>query len=117
MDREPLIVIREVRASLSDWLDEVRRLPDPTAQPHDIVRRISAQILSVDRVLRGAPPSVRASAEWKSEIAAYTEVLRELRARLNNFEITLRIRHNGVRNQRAKLGAVRSWSDLAKQIG
>jgi hypothetical protein len=117
MEREPLRVIREVRTSLTEWLDAVRKLPDPTAQPAGTVQKISEQVRRVDAALREAPPANAASQEWKQEVAAYTEMLRELRARLNNFEITLRIRHKQMRNASASLGIARSWSDLAKHIG
>jgi len=43
--------------------------------------------------------------------------LRELRARLRNFEITLRIRSVQMAKKQAHLGAVHCWADLAKHIG
>lgn len=117
MERDPLGVVREVRISLTAWLDAARKLPDPTAQPPGTVQKIAAQVQMVNMALREAPLSVSASEEWKREIAVYTETLRELRARLNNFEITLRIRRNQMRDADANLGIARSWSDLAKHIG
>jgi hypothetical protein len=117
MQRDPLGVIRDVRSSLSEWLDAARKLPDPTAQPPGTVQKIAAQIQLVNAALREATPTVSASEEWKREIAAYTATPRELRVRLNNFEITLRIRHSQMRDANANIGIARSWSDLAKHIG
>ena len=114
---DPLNKIREVRLSLTEWLDAVRKLPDPGSQPPGTVRRIAAQIQCVNDALQAAQPALTTSEAWKLEIAAYTQILRELRARLSNFEMALRIRHNQMRSTRATLGAARSWSDLAKHIG
>jgi len=117
MTKDPLAVIREVHASLSAWLEEARKLPDPSAQPPDTVQRISAQIELVNIALREATPAVAKTAEWKKTVEAYSKTLHELRARLSNFEITLRIRQNQMRNTSAQIGIARSWSDLAKHIG
>jgi hypothetical protein len=117
MAADPLRTIREVRDFLTHWLDSVRKLPDPAAQPRGTVQTIAGQIQLVSAALREASPALLATAEWKSEIAAYKEILSELRARLSNFELALRIRQNHMRGARANLGVVRSWSDLAKHIG
>lgn len=117
MENERLDVIRNVRLSLTKWLESARRVPDPSAQPRGIVKQLSAQIRMVDAALQGAPSSLTSTAEWKREVSAYADVLRELRARLNNFEITLRIHQNHMREAKTNLGVVRRWSDLAKQIG
>jgi hypothetical protein len=114
---DPLITIREVRLSLTEWLDAARKLPDPGSQPRGSIQKIAAQIQSVNSALQAAPPELSGTDEWKREIAAYKEILRELRARLGNFEMALRIRHHQMRDARANLGAARSWSDLAKHIG
>ena len=112
-----LRVIREVRAALRSWLEAARKLPDPCSRPLATVRHIAAQIQRAETALRGLTPAISATAEWKREAALYADTLRELRARLGNFEIALRIRRGQVRGAQAKLGAARSWSDLAKQIG
>ncbi len=117
MDRDPLVTIREARVSMARWLEAARKLPDPSAHPPEAVPKLASQIESVDRALRGASPALAASHEWKREVAAYAEVLRELRERLENFEMALRIRQAQTRNVRANLNGVRSWSDLAKSIG
>jgi hypothetical protein len=117
MEREPLRVVREARTSLTVWLDAVRKLSDPAAQPRGTVKRLSALLQSVSVALQDASPALTASSEWKQETALYAEALRELRARLSNFEIALRIRQNQMRGTQANLRVARSWSDLAKHIG
>jgi hypothetical protein len=117
MERDPLSVLREVRASLDMWLEAARKLPDPSSQPPDTAQKLSEQIRLVSAALRDAPEGLSAGQEWKREIALYAETLRELRARLHNFEITLRIRHQQMREASANLGVARRWSDLAKHIG
>lgn len=109
--------IREVRAALTSWLDAARTLPDPASRPLATVRYLAAQVQRADVVLRNLTPFTSTTEEWKREAALYAETLRELRARLGNFEMALRIRHNQMRGAQAKLGIARSWSDLAKQIG
>jgi hypothetical protein len=117
MRGDPLSTVREARLCLTKWLDAVRTMPDPSAQGPDAVQQLSVHIEAVSRALNAAQPALTATEQWKSEIAAYTEILQELRARLANFEMTLRIRQNQVRGARANLRAARSWSDLAKYIG
>jgi hypothetical protein len=117
MNREPLQTVREARVWLTAWLDSARKLPDPADQPRGTVKNISARIHLVTAALRDASPALAAAEDWKREIALYTEVLRELRARLGNFEMALRIRQNQMRGTRANLRIARSWSDLAKHIG
>lgn len=113
----PLATIREVRVSLTEWLDAARKLADPGSHPPGTVQKIAAQIQTVNSALQAASPALTASDEWKCEVAAYKQILRELGARLGNFEMALRIRHNQMRTARNHLGAARSWSDLAKHIG
>ncbi len=117
MERDPISVVREVRSSLAAWLDAAHKLPDPSSHPPGTVRRISEQIRRVDAALCAAGPALKSSDEWKQEIAEYSQILRELRARLGNFEMALRIRRDQVRGKHAKLSIARSWSDLAKHIG
>jgi hypothetical protein len=117
MHRDPLTVIREVRATLDMWLEAARKLPDPSSQPPDTAQKLSAQIQLVSAALLDVPSSLSGTEEWTREVALYAETLRELRARLNNFEIILRIRHKHMRDASANLGIARCWSDLAKHIG
>jgi hypothetical protein len=117
MERDPITVIREVRASLTAWLEMAHKLPDPAAHPPGTVKNISEQIQLVNAALRAAGPALKSSDEWKREIAEYSQTLHQLRARLANFEMALRIRQDQVRGRHAKLSIARSWSDLAKHIG
>jgi hypothetical protein len=117
MPDSPLNVISEVRQTFRAWLDQVQSSPDPASQPAGELKRISEQLKRVDSALKKASPLLAASEEWKQEIANYADTLRELRARLGNFEITLRIRSSQMANKRAQFDAVRSWADLAKHIG
>lgn len=117
MDLDPLATVRETRVSLAEWLDMARKLPDPSAHPQETVPKLAAQIETVNSALRSASSALTATDEWKREVAAYADVLRELRARLGNFEMALRIRQSQTRGARSNLHAVRSWSDLAKSIG
>lgn len=117
MDRDSLSAVREARVLMTQWLDAARKLPDPSAHPADTVPKLAAQIEAVNSALQSAPAALAASDEWKWEIAAYADVLRELRARLSNFEMALRIRQSQASGARANLTAARSWSDLAKSIG
>ncbi|HKV47574.1 MAG TPA: hypothetical protein VJN69_05740 [Candidatus Acidoferrales bacterium] len=117
MDRDPLVRLREARVWMAQWLEVARKLPDPSAHPPETVPELASRIESVGFALRSASSGLAVTDEWKREIAAYTDVLRELRARLSNFEMTLRIRQNQRRGAQGSLSAVRSWSDLAKSIG
>jgi hypothetical protein len=102
---------------MAQWLEIARKLPDPSAYPPETVPRLASQIESVNSALKTVSSGLTGTDEWKREIAAYAEVLRELRARLNNFEMTLRMRQNQRRGAQGNLNAARSWSDLAKSIG
>jgi hypothetical protein len=117
MPEFPLDTIREVRQSFREWLDAVQKSPDPASQSRGELKRISELLSRVDAALRQASPALVATEAWKQEIVRYADILRELRARLGNFEITLRIRASQVANKKAQLDAVRSWADLAKHIG
>jgi len=117
MPESPLEVIREVRQTFRDWLDQVKKSPDPASQLAGELKRISELLHRVDLALKDAPAALVATGEWKTELLDYAETLRELRARLGNFEITLRIRASQMANKKAQLDAVHSWADLAKHIG
>jgi len=117
MDATPLHVIQEVRQFLRDWLDAIQKSPDPASLPAGELKRISEKLKCVDGTLKQATPSLVASDLWKQELVKYSEVLRELRARLGNFEITLRIRSSQMANKKAQIDAIHSWADLAKHIG
>jgi len=117
MSNSELETICEARRNFRRWLDQTRQSPDPASQPRGAMKGLAASLNRVEAVLRDAPQSVKAGDEWKNEVAQYTETLQELRARLRNFEITLRIRGVQMAKKQAHLGAVHCWADLAKHIG
>ena len=114
---DSLEIIRQVHQSFRRWIETVRKLPDPASQPADMLRQIGLQLKIVDEACRQASASLIASQEWRDELAAYVETLREVRARLGNFEIMLRIRRAQAIDANDRLAAARCWSDLAKNIG
>lgn len=117
MNGSAIEIMGEARRNFRQWLDQTRQSPDPASQPRGAMKGIAANLNRVEAVLRDVPETVSESDEWKQEIAQYTEILRELRARLRNFEITLRIRSVQMAKKQAHLGAVHCWADLAKHIG
>lgn len=117
MPQSSLDTIRDTRHWLEDWLHAVQADPDPSSCPPDNLRAISRKLSEVDLALHNALPPLVESEEWRAELSEYTETLRELRARLGNFDIMLRMRLANVSNSRARLDAINSWADLAKQIG
>jgi hypothetical protein len=117
MSYAALQTVREARRNFRQWLDETRQSPDPASQPRGAMKGLATNLNRVEVVLRDLSANVSGSDEWKKEIAQYTETLRELRARLRNFEITLQIRNVQMAKKRAHLGVVHCWADLAKNIG
>jgi hypothetical protein len=117
MSDSTLETIREARRNFRQWLDQTRQSPDPASQPRGAMEVLGASLNRVGTALNDAPQSVKEGEEWKHEVAQYTETLQELRARLRNFEITLRIRGVQMAKKQAHLGAVHCWADLAKHIG
>jgi len=117
MDDAPLETIRQVRQFFREWLGEVRKSPDPASQPAGQFQIISEKLQTIDAALQAAPPSLTATEIWKTEVGEYADTLRELRARLANFEITLRIRSSEMAKKQAHLDAIHSWADLVKRIG
>ena len=117
MKGSALETIGEARLNFRQWLEQTRQSPDPASQPRGAMKGLAANLNRVEAALRDVPEGVRGSDEWNQEIAQYAETLRELRARLRNFEITLQIRNVQMAKKRAHLGAVHCWADLAKHIG
>ena len=117
MPRPSLTVLREVHQSLREWLCEARHSPESPAYAPGVLQQISQKLEQVDQPLRDGPAAVTEGDGWKAELAAYGETLREVRARLANLDIALRIHAAQMGQARMQLSAVRSWSDLAKQIG
>jgi hypothetical protein len=113
----PLEVLRDARGYFRDWLEKTKRSFDPSAQDHKGLSEIAKRVQAVAEAVREAPSSLRSSDVWKKETADYALALREVKARLANFEITLRIRSAQMNRKQAKLDVIRSWADLARQIG
>jgi hypothetical protein len=113
----PLVTISGARQNFREWLDRARKSPDPASQPLGTMKALAANLNRVEAALRDAPRDLTEGDEWKSEIARYTETLRELRARLRNFEITLRIRSAQVAKKQVHLDVIHSWADLVKHVG
>jgi hypothetical protein len=112
-----LTVLCEVDRSFRDWLDSIRRSPDPTSQPPGALKRLSEQLKQVDQAVREAPHSVLASVEWREELGAYVETLRDLRTSLGNLQISLRVRRALLDGERSRANGVHSWAELAKHVG
>jgi hypothetical protein len=117
MSDPKLEIVCEARKNFRLWLDQTRQSPDPASQPRGAMKGLAAHLRRVESALRDAPQDLTECDEWKQEVAQYAETLRELRARLRNFEITLQIRSVQMAKKQAHLGAVHSWADLAKSIG
>lgn len=117
MSDSPIVTISGARQNFRLWLDQTRQSPDPASQPRGAMKALAANLDQAGAALRDAPQDLTEGDEWKSEIARYTETLRELRARLRNFEITLRIRSAQVAKKQVHLDAIHSWADLVKHIG
>ena len=117
MNESPLETIREVRRFFRDWLEKMKKSPDPSSHAQEGFGDIARQLQSVDTALAGASDSLRSTDVWKNEIADYESALKEVKARLANFEITLRIRGAQMNRKKVKLNAIRSWADLAGHIG
>jgi DNA repair ATPase RecN len=113
----PLEMVCEIHRNLREWLESVRKFPDPAGQPPGTLEQISQQLNRVDQAMRDAEPSLVATQAWRDEVAAYGETLRQVRARLANFEVMLQIRRAQSTNARTRIGAISSWADLAKHIG
>ena len=117
MTHHSLAVLCEVHGSFGDWLDRFRRSPDPTSQPPGALKSLSEQLKQVDQAVREAPHSVLASVEWREELRAYVETLRDLRASLGNLQISLRIRRALLDGERSRANGVQCWAKLAKHVG
>lgn len=109
--------IQNARLKLEKWLEQTRKSPDPCSQERAAFREIATLLQAVEQALAAAPASLRAGDAWKKEIAEYAGTLQEVKARLLNFEITLRIRNAQMARKRTNLDVVRSWADLARQVG
>jgi hypothetical protein len=112
-----LDAVRDARLHFREWLNQSRQSPDPTSQPRGAMKALAESLKRVEVALREMPESPTESEEWKREIADYRDTLQELRARLGNSEITLRIRSAQMAKKQVQLDVVQCWADLAKHIG
>jgi hypothetical protein len=117
MSAAPVESLRNTCQFVQDWLAETARSPDPASQAPSAMNAISRQLKQAELALQEASPDVTQSDEWRQLVAEYVAALKELRARLGNFEITLRIRTAHMAQKRTRLDAIHSWADLAKHIG
>lgn len=109
--------LRKICLFLQDWLEQTARSPDPASQAPGAMKAISRHLKQAEATLKGASADLTQSEEWRQVIAEYVATLKELRARLGNFEITLRIRTAQMAQKRTHLDAIHCWADLAKHIG
>ncbi len=113
----PVAAIAQARRALHEWVETLDKSSDPARRRPGALQQISQLLQTVDGVMRSASPEARASAEWQEEVGAYAETLRELRAKLESFEIALRIRSAQLADARARASAVDAWAHLARHIG
>jgi hypothetical protein len=117
MSAAPDESLRRVCQFFRGWLEQTSRSPDPASQAPGTMKTISRQLKLAELALKEASPEVKQSDEWRQLVGEYAATLKELRARLGNFEITLRIRTAQMAQKRTRLDAIHCWADLAKHIG
>jgi hypothetical protein len=117
MTPQPLESLRKVCQFFHAWLDQTARSPDPASQAPGAMKAISRQLKTAEVALKEASAETKQSDEWRQLVGEYVATLKELRARLGNFEITLRIRTAQMAQKRTHLDAIHCWADLAKHIG
>jgi hypothetical protein len=117
VNESPLDILREARRNFGDWLIQANKSPDPSTHDRGEFSALARQLQIAEQAMRVAPSSLRASDAWKDETAEYARALREMKARLSNLEITLRIRSAQMSQKQVKLEVIRSWADLARHIG
>ena len=113
----PVETVRQARQEFHAWLKAVESSPNPARQRPQALQRISQLLHEVDGAMRSATLAVTASSEWREEVVAYRETLRDLRAKLGSFDIILRIRKNQLTGARARASAASAWANLARHIG
>jgi hypothetical protein len=113
----PLEIVARAQREFRAWLDILADAADPSAQRMCAIDRISQMLREVDRAVQLAPPEMRAGEQWRTAIATYTDTLQQLRAKLGNLEIALRIRSSQIASARARASAVDAWANLARHVG
>jgi len=115
--RSPVETVRQARMEFRAWLEAVENSANPAKQRPQALQRISQLLQEVDGAMRSATLAVTTSPEWREEVVAYRETLRDLRAKLGSFDIILRIRKNQLMGARARASAASAWANLARHIG
>lgn len=113
----PVETLRQARREFHAWLEAVENSPNPARQRPQALQRISQLLQEVDGAMRSATLELTTSSEWREEVAAYRETLRDLRTKLASFDIILRIRKNQLTGARARASAASAWANLARHIG
>ena len=117
IERSELLALSEARATVAAWLESYGAAADPTLLGASQLRRVSRAVQRAESAIRGAAPAVRESDAWRAELAEYRQALERLREQLIDYDVRLRVRRDQVWRASARLGAVRSWAHLAKQLG
>ena len=117
MNESSLTSLREARQNFLVWLGQMKKSPDPFSHPRSEFLELARQLQIAEQAIRTAPTSLRSSDDWKNETVEYIRVLKEVKARVANFEITLRIRGEQMKQKQVKLDVIRSWADLARHVG
>ncbi|MFY9805327.1 MAG: hypothetical protein WAK78_09380 [Candidatus Acidiferrales bacterium] len=117
MSEAALETLRATREYFRDWLEHAAKSPDPASHAPGTMKIMARRLKQAESALKEASPALTASGEWQQNVAEYVKTLRELRARLGNLEITLRIRTAQMAQKRTQLDAIHCWADLAKHIG
>ena len=117
MQGATLAVVQEVRRSMREWIEHSHATSQAPSQSVELLGSISAGLKRVDQAMRDASPSTVASPEWREALAAYSETLGELGARLSELEVTLRVHRVQLSHASSRLGALHSWADLVRHVG
>jgi hypothetical protein len=113
----PVETVRQARREFRAWLEAVESSTNPARQRPQALQRISQVLQEVDGAMRSATLEMTTSSEWRAEVVAYRETLRDLRAKLGSFDIILRIRKSQLSGARARASAASAWANLARHIG
>jgi hypothetical protein len=116
MNEYPMDTLRDSQEWLRAWLRKVSRLADPASECNNHFLEISQRVAAVDRAIREATLDLTCTEEWRQQLLLYTSALREVRAKLDGFETTLRIRRAQLAQNRARLNAVSAWASLTREL-
>lgn len=109
--------IRLIGASIHTWTERYRTTPDPTSPPLDGLSSLSDAMRNADYAIQNVSQAEAEGEEWKSAMAAYRQVLREVRDLLADFEVRLRLRRSQMSKTGSHLAALKSWAELARFVG